>query len=38
VQFFVRLDPEGIAAGFRLGRRARDAGRRFRKYVQEQGE
>jgi hypothetical protein len=38
VQFFVRLDPEGVAAGFRLGRRARDAGRRFRKNVQEHGE
>lgn len=38
VQFFVRLDPAGVAAGFRLGRRARDAGRRFRKNVQEHGE
>jgi hypothetical protein len=38
VQFFVRLDAAGVAAGFRLGRRARDAGRRFRKNVQEHGE
>jgi len=38
VQFFVRLDSAGVAAGFRLGRRARDAGRRFRKNVQEHGE
>jgi MoxR-like ATPase len=37
-QLFVRLDPAGVAVGFRLGRRARDAGRRFRKTVREQGE
>jgi MoxR-like ATPase len=38
VQLFARLDPAGVAVGFRLGRRARDAGRRFRKNVQEHGE
>ncbi|HET6574281.1 MAG TPA: DUF2461 family protein [Fimbriiglobus sp.] len=38
VQFFARLDPAGVAVGFRLGRRARDAGRRLRKNVQEHGE
>lgn len=38
VQLFVRLDPDGVYAGFRLGRSARDAGRRFRKNVQEFGE
>ncbi len=38
VQFFARLDFAGVAVGFRLGRRARDAGRRFRKNVQEHGE
>lgn len=38
VQLFVRLDPHGVSAGFHLGRSARDAGRRFRKNVQEHGE
>ena len=38
VQFFVRLDSSGVAFGFHLGRTARDAGKRFRKTVQEHGE
>ena len=38
VQLFVRLDARGVAAGLRLGRKARDAGRRFRKNVQEHAE
>jgi hypothetical protein len=34
-QFFVRLDPAGLAYGLRLGREARAAGRLFRRNVQE---
>jgi 5-methylcytosine-specific restriction enzyme B len=34
VQLFVRLDARGVAAGLSLGRKARDAGRRFRKNIQ----
>jgi 5-methylcytosine-specific restriction protein B len=37
-QLFVKLDAAGLLFGFRLGPAARDAGRRFRKAVQEQGE
>jgi MoxR-like ATPase len=37
-QLVVRLDPAGVAVGFRLASRARDAGRRLRKNVQEHGE
>jgi uncharacterized protein (DUF2461 family) len=35
VQFFVRLDPAGVGFGVRVGRKARDAGRRFRRNVAE---
>jgi hypothetical protein len=34
VQLFVRLDARGVAAGLSLGRRAREAGRLFRRNVQ----
>jgi uncharacterized protein (DUF2461 family) len=34
VQLFVRLDARGLAAGLSLGRRAREAGRLFRRNVQ----
>jgi MoxR-like ATPase len=34
-QFFVRLDARGLVYGLRLGREARDAGRLFRRNVQE---
>ncbi len=34
-QFFVRLDQAGLSYGWRLGREARDAGRLFRRNVQE---
>jgi MoxR-like ATPase len=34
-QFFVRLDSVGLAYGMRLGREAREAGRLFRRNVQE---
>ncbi len=37
-QLFVRLDAEGVAAGLKLGRNARDAGRRFRRNVQQHAE
>ncbi len=37
-QLFVKADAAGVAFGFRLGRSARDAGRRFRKAVQDHGE
>lgn len=37
-QLFVKADAGGVAFGFRLGRSARDAGRRFRKAVQDHGE
>ena len=37
-QLFVKADAGGVAFGFRLGRTARDAGRRFRKAVQDLGE
>ena len=38
VQLFVRLDLRGIAAGLSLGRRAREAGRLFRRNVQQYAE
>jgi hypothetical protein len=38
VQLFVRLDPSGVAVGLRLGRTARDAGRRFRRNIQQHAE
>jgi MoxR-like ATPase len=37
-QFFVRLDAAGLSYGVRLGRDARDAGRLFRRNVQEHAE
>jgi hypothetical protein len=38
VQLFVRLDARGVAAGLNLGRRARDAGRLFRRNIQQHAE
>jgi uncharacterized protein (DUF2461 family) len=38
VQFFVRLDRAGLSYGLRLGRKAREAGRRFRRHVQDHAE
>ncbi|OWK34787.1 5-methylcytosine-specific restriction enzyme B [Fimbriiglobus ruber] len=38
VQFFIRVDATGVSFGWELSRSARDAGRRFRKNVQELGE
>jgi 5-methylcytosine-specific restriction enzyme B len=38
VQLFVRLDSRGVAAGLSLGRRAREAGRQFRKNIQQYAE
>jgi hypothetical protein len=38
VQFFVRLDPAGLSYGLRLGRKAREAGRLFRRTVQDHAE
>jgi 5-methylcytosine-specific restriction protein B len=38
VQFFVRLDARGLQYGLRLGRAAREAGRLFRRNVQEHAE
>lgn len=38
VQLFVRLDARGAAAGLSLGRRAREAGRLFRRNVQQYAE
>jgi hypothetical protein len=38
VQLFVRLDARGVSAGLNLGRKARDAGRRFRRNVQQHAE
>lgn len=38
VQLFVRLDARGVAAGLNLGRKARDAGRLFRRNVQQHAE
>ncbi|MBO0700369.1 MAG: DUF2461 family protein, partial [Zavarzinella sp.] len=38
VQLFVRLDAHGVAAGLNLGRKARDAGRLFRRNVQQHAE
>jgi hypothetical protein len=38
VQFFVRLDAGGLRYGLRLGRAAREAGRLFRRNVQEHAE
>jgi MoxR-like ATPase/uncharacterized protein (DUF2461 family) len=37
-QFFVRLDATGLSYGLRLGRTAREAGRRFRRHVQDHAE
>ncbi len=37
-QLFVRASDTGVSFGFHLGKTARDAGRRFRKAVQEHGE
>jgi hypothetical protein len=37
-QFFVRVAADGIGYGFHLGRSARDAGRQFRRNVQEHAE
>ncbi len=37
VQFVVRVDATGASAGWRLGRRAREAGKLFRKNVQDHG-
>jgi hypothetical protein len=37
-QFFVRVAADGIGYGFHLGRTARDAGRQFRRNVQEHAE
>lgn len=37
-QLFVRVGADGLWFGFHLGRTARDAGKRFRKAVQEHGE
>lgn len=37
-QFFVRLASDGVRCGFHLGRRAREAGNRFRRTVQEHGD
>jgi hypothetical protein len=38
VQLFVKADAAGVRFGFHLGRSARDAGRRFRKAIQDHGE
>lgn len=38
VQLFVRLSPEGVGYGIRLGREARAAGRQFRQAVREHAE
>jgi MoxR-like ATPase/uncharacterized protein (DUF2461 family) len=38
VQFFVRLDSEGLRYGLRLGRKSRDAIRRFRQHVRQHAE
>jgi hypothetical protein len=38
VQFFVRLDAAGLSYGLRLGRAAREAGRLFRRHVQDHAE
>src|SRR5262245_2029268 len=38
VQLFVRLDSGGVSAGLNLGRKARDAGRLFRRNVQQHAE
>ncbi len=37
-QFFVRLDASGVCYGLRLGREARNAGRQFRRNIQEHAE
>lgn len=37
VQFVVRVDTNGVAVGWKLGRRAREAGKLFRKNVQDHG-
>ncbi len=38
VQFFVRLDGEGLRYGLRLGRKARGAMQRFRQHVRQHAE
>jgi hypothetical protein len=38
VQFFVRLDGDGLRYGLRLGRKARDAVRRFRQHLRQHTE
>ena len=38
VQLFVRVDAAGVACGLKLGRRARDAGKRFRANIQQHAE
>jgi hypothetical protein len=38
VQFFVRVDATGVSFGLRLGREGREAGKQFRRNVQEQAE
>lgn len=38
VQLFVRLDSTGLACGLKLGRRAREAGKRFRANIQKHAE
>jgi uncharacterized protein (DUF2461 family) len=38
VQFFVRLDPDGVRYGLRIGRKARDAVSRFRRNVAQHAE
>jgi MoxR-like ATPase/uncharacterized protein (DUF2461 family) len=38
VQFFVRLDGEGLRFGLRVGRKARDAVRRFRQQIRQHAE
>jgi uncharacterized protein (DUF2461 family) len=37
-QLFVRVAPDGVRYGFHLGRTARDAGKQFRKNLQEHGD
>jgi uncharacterized protein (DUF2461 family) len=38
VQFFLRLDTDGVRYGLRIGRKARDAIRRFRRNVEQHGD
>lgn len=37
-QLFVRVGPDGVRYGFHLGRTARDAGKQFRRNIQDHGE